>query len=104
MANIQKGDTRTFDEIGGTWEVKDIVRDKEIKVLLSLNEGLICEHCKKPVTRPRNYRFKYVEQLENQETKEEVFMGISTSGRYVLLDQFVSKKDIKDKLGVKDNG
>ena len=92
MRNI--GDTRTFDTLAGIWEIKKINKKKCIFTLQL--HSLKCKNCGTEQYDKRNYTFDYIEELQSgDETK---YLGISSCGRYILLDNYIEKEKIKNKM------
>jgi len=88
------GDIRTFEKHNGDWKIKQ-VNLTNFMLTLTL-ENIICPNCKYKISKPRNYTFNYVEELENKGNKK--YLGISKCGRYILLDDYVDKAEIEKKL------
>jgi len=98
MAERNIGEKRTFDDFDGTWEIIDVIKSKELKKNLKIGTEA-CPFCGKDIGKPRNYRFRYIEKLENKETSEIKYMGISTGGRYIILTDFFTENEISTELG-----
>ena len=93
------GDKRTFEKHSGEWEIKKIIRNKNIVKTIEL-ESIVCPHCNYKISKPRNYIFDYIEELDNNGEKK--YLGISNSGRYILLDDYIDKTELENELNEVD--
>ena len=95
MKERRIGDKRLFDKYPGHWTIKKIIKNKKKIFKIELKK-IICPKCNHKISQPRNYTFDYIEELENgNETK---YLGVSTDGRYILLDDYIEKNNIKNKM------
>ena len=95
MRERQVGDIRTFENHQGNWEVRDIHKDKHLVLTLQLKKTK-CPKCQHEFGESRNYTFDYIEKLLCGPNIK--YLGVSTCGRYILLDDYLDMKVVEEKI------
>ena len=90
---IEIGDTRTFDRYAGKWEVKEIIKDKNIKFDLVL-KPVKCPYCGGKFGDKKGYIFNYIEKLELEGNI--MYLGVSDCGRCVILNEYILKSKVEE--------
>lgn len=93
MRERKIGDTRTFEKYMGNWKVVEIIKDKNIRFELVL-KPVKCPYCGGVFGDKKMYVFNYIEKL--REGARIMHLGVSDCNRYILLEEYLSKKEIEN--------
>ena len=93
MRERNVGDTRTFEKYLGNWKVVKIIKDKNIKLELTL-KPIKCSHCGGVFGDKKNYVFNYIEKLK--EGNRTMHLGVSDCNRYVLFEEYLTEEEVKN--------
>ena len=93
MLEKKIGDIRMFEKYIGNWKVIDIIKGKNVRFELTLKPTK-CPYCGGVFGDKKIYVFNYIEKL--REGGRILHLGVSDCNRYVLFEEYLTKKEIEN--------